>query len=256
MPRCLAWRGSAGRNGRNRVATPLGTVGTHRDLAVPVPDDPYTRLQALAAQGRMTRAVAAHQQLEHDRAVDPPPSLEPERPIKPARPEPQVSWDHAREVGAAREAQRDFAGALAIYSRVRRAPADRIELDIAMARCCVELYRATAAHAHACDALAEDPRHPEALALRTRALALGNHHVEALASADDWLARAPQLHAHYARGRALFALRRYVEARDAFEVATELPEALLMRREVDRCMAELRATVGVDVPIEPVVPEQ
>jgi hypothetical protein len=53
----------------------------------------------------------------------------------------------------------------------------------------------------------------------------------------------------------LFALRRFVEARDAFQRASGLPEALLMRREVDRCMKELRATVGVDAPIQLVVPE-
>jgi hypothetical protein len=96
----------------------------------------------------MTRAVAAHEQLERERAVDPPPRLEPERPTE-SRSGRQVSWDHAREVGATREVHRDFDGALAIYSRVRRTPADRVELDIAMARCCVELYRATAAHTHA-----------------------------------------------------------------------------------------------------------
>jgi tetratricopeptide (TPR) repeat protein len=220
--------------------------------AVAVPDDPYTRLQALAARGRLTRAVAAHEQLERDRVTREEPRQNVA--VKPERRH-EVSWDRARDVGAQREAGRDFDGALAIYSSVRRTPADRVELDIAMARCCVELARPSAAHTHACDALVEDPRHPEALALRTRALALANHHVDALASADDWLARAPQLHAHYARGRALFALRRFVEARDAFERANELPEALLMRREVDRCMMELRATVGVDAPIELVMPD-
>jgi hypothetical protein len=228
----------------------LAAVGTHRDLAVPVPDDPYTRLQALAAQGRLTRAVAAREQLERDRAVVPEP-----RPDVATERRHGVPFEHARDAGAQREAARDFDGALAIYSTVRRTPADRVELDIAMARCCIELDRASAAHTHACDALADEPRHPEALALRTRALALAGHHVDALASADDWIARAPELHAHYARGRALFALRRFVEARDAFERAIELPEALLMRREVDRCMTVLRATVGVDAPIQLVVPE-
>jgi tetratricopeptide (TPR) repeat protein len=176
-----------------------------------------------------------------------------EPPVKPERRH-EVSWDHARDVGARREAGRDFDGALAIYS-CARPPADRVELAIAMARCCLALERPSAAHAHACDALAEDPRHPEALALRTRALAKAGHHVDALASADDWIARAPELRAHYARGRALFALRRFVEARDAFELASELPAALLMRREVDRCMKELRTMVGVDAPLRLVVPE-
>ncbi|HEX7704459.1 MAG TPA: hypothetical protein VF403_27155 [Kofleriaceae bacterium] len=213
-----------------------------------VPDDPYTRLQALAAHGRLTRAVAAHEQLERDRASDPPRELAPE-------PRREVSWDHAREVGATREAERDFDGALAIYNGVRRDPANRVALGTAMARCCVELGIGSAAHAYACDALAGDPNHPEALALRTKALSVAYHHLEALASADDWLARAPQIHAHYARGRALFALRRFVEARDAFELANELPEALLMRREVDRCMKELRVTVGTDAPMQLVVPE-
>lgn len=256
MPTCLARRGVAGRNGRNCVATPLGTVGTHRDLAVAVPDDPYTRLQALAARGRLTRAVAAHEQLERDRVTreEPRQNVASERAVKPERRH-EVSWDRARDVGAQREAGRDFDGALAIYSGVRRTPADRVELDIAMARCCVELARPSAAHTHACDALVEDPRHPQALALRTKALLLANHPLDALASADDWIARAPQVHAHYARGRALFALRRFVEARDAFELASELPEALLMRREVDRCMKELRATVGTDAPMQLVVPE-
>ena len=199
----------------------------------------------------MTRAVAGHEALERDRAtVEPQPSREVNR-----TPRLEVAWDHARGVGAEREVGRDFEGALAIYHCARRDPANRVALGIAMARCCVELGRPSAAHEHACDALAGDPDHPEALALRTRALMLGKQHGVALASADDWIARAPSVHARYARGRALFALHRLVDARDAFELATELPEALLMRREVDRCMKELRNTVGTDAPLQLVVPD-
>lgn len=59
----------------------------------------------------------------------------------------------------------------------------------------------------------------------------------------------------YARGRALFSLRRYAEALADFDRVTALRptriEAMLLRREADRAMRGVRATVGEQPPPAP-----
>ena len=221
-----------GRTGSAQRATPRSSAGTNRDRVSGVPDDPYTRLQALAAYGRSTRAAAAYAAL---RQSEPAPAFE-------RRPEVAViAWQDAKLRGTTCEDHRDFVAALAIYDRVDRDDANRIELGIARARCGLQLGIDSMAYVAACDVLAVVPDHRVALALRTRALSGG----PALISADDWLARAPDPGAHYARGRALFDLQRFVEARAEFALV-DTPAALLMRREVDRVMKQIRDTVGVE----------
>lgn len=99
-----------------------------------------------------------------------------------------------------------------------------------------------------------------ALALRTRGYLALRKAEDALRGANIWAGRYPNdAEAHHARGRALFLLARFAEARDAFEracvLAPELAEALLMRREADRAMKRVRDEVGVQPPLELALPE-
>ena len=78
--------------------------------------------------------------------------------------------------------------------------------------------------------------------------------------ADRIVALAPgSAIAHYRRGRCLFGLRRLVEAREEFERAQQLDpklvEAMVLRREVDRAIAKVRAAVGTPLRQQPVIPE-
>ncbi len=81
----------------------------------------------------------------------------------------------------------------------------------------------------------------------------------ALTHADAWLATYPdEPRAHHVRGKALLSLGRLVDARTAFDRACTLRpqmlEAMLLRGEVDRTIAKLRAVVGTANPMQLALP--
>jgi len=136
------------------------------------------------------------------------------------------------EEARARERERDFKGALAVYL----AYCD----NAGCARCCLALgdYRSALGYA-------ENARGPFTHLLRARAhLGLG-HAAEALALCAATSRDPAEL---YLRGRALLRLQRYVEARDVFDqvivLDPEHEEAALMRREAIRAMTTVRTVVG------------
>ncbi|MEO8701315.1 MAG: hypothetical protein ABI867_14805 [Kofleriaceae bacterium] len=168
-------------------------------------------------------------------------------PLPPPTPRaPLLAWEQACSLGRAHERVRGFADALAIYTRVGERP---VELDLALARCHLELGDHGHATDHATRAIAADPTCIEAHQLRTRALHAAQHFVDALSAADVLLARAPSGTAHYLRGRSLLSLARLAEAREAFDRAgalePSLVEAMLLRREADRAMQRVRDRTGV-----------
>lgn len=161
-----------------------------------------------------------------------------------------LSWDEVAPVALRREQARDFAGALALYDHVRHEATDLGALEVAVARCHLHLGSLRDAAAHAASALQRIPDHPEAHQLRVDALSRAGRHADALEAADAWLAASPaEARAHHARGKSLLGLGRPLEARAPFDRACllnpALIEAMLLRREADRTIKKLRASVGV-----------
>ena len=92
-------------------------------------------------------------------------------------------------------------------------------------------------------------RHVDARLLLVRALIEHKSHADALAEADRTTVLAPyEARTHYLRGKALIALARLEEARDAFDLALALKptmiEAMLLRREADRTLTRLGKAIG------------
>lgn len=171
---------------------------------------------------------------------------------RPAKPRSEVVEDGAllEEGGAHREA-------ISLYKTARSA-ADT-ELDTAIARCQLALDVPTEAVDFAKRALSVDPVRAEALSICTRAELRLRRFADALQTADRWLAvDSADGVAHYARGRALLALGRVVEARDAFDRACTLRpqmlEAMLLRREADRASKRAKANAGEAKPMTVEVP--
>src|SRR5258706_13257547 len=98
------------------------------------------------------------------------------------------------------------------------------------------------------------------MSIRTRAYLADAKPEDALKAADAWIAiRSIDAAAHYARGRALFALSQFVDAREAFDRACALDpgmlEAIMLRREADRGARRVRAEVGTQPALELDLPE-
>lgn len=170
---------------------------------------------------------------------------------------PEVKWTEARPKAAKLEAERAYAEALELYLAVKLDGANDAAIYRALARCYLALGDAGPAADYAQRTLQLEPENAEALAILPRAHLLAHRNDQALAAADARLAVLPDDAAgHYVRGRALFALARFAEARDAFDRATALHpqmlEALLLRREADRALRRLQRTVGTqpEQPIE------
>ncbi len=195
-----------------------------------------------AARARIREAIAT--------AASSSPPRPPPRPPAPARP----GWTVVEPEGSRREASRDFAGALALYDSV--APGDQANAALlgARARVYLELGNPASAIECASRAVAADRAAIGAHVVLAKALLAGGRHAEALAETDLLVARsATDATYHYLRGKALFALARLHEARDAFDLACSLPpvliEAMLLRREVDRCLVVGQRAVGSQGPI-------
>jgi tetratricopeptide (TPR) repeat protein len=177
----------------------------------------------------------------------------------PTRDERRFDWNEAEPRGGAFERAYDYANALGVYLSTRPDGHNNAAIHIAIARCQLALCAAGHAIDYARRALAIEPRNVAALAICTRAHLLARHFADALARADEWVAVVPiEASAHYARGRALFALGRIDDARDAFDRACTLRpqmlEAMLLRREVERKKRGTAATAGVSKPIAIDVP--
>ena len=174
---------------------------------------------------------------------------------------PRRQWSDAKPEGLELERSGSFASALRLYRTVDAAPTDVVEVECATARCHLRLDQADVAIEVCMRVLSRDAAHVGAHAMLTAAHLLVKRHAEAVGVADRWVALAPDdAAAHYARGRALFAVRRLREARASFERALvlrpQMIEAMLLRREVDRAAGAVRDAVGVEAPVELAIPEQ
>jgi tetratricopeptide (TPR) repeat protein len=177
----------------------------------------------------------------------------------PSRPLP---WSKIERVGHALERDRNFAAALVVYEHVRFDGEPEAAVNdhaFARARCWVECGNADAAVGLARKILERDPRHRDARAIETTSLLAVKLHTDALAAADAWIATFPEdPEAHYARGKALLNLRRFVEAREAFDRACtlgpHLVQALWLRRAVDRTLGRIRNTTGTPLTMAADVP--
>lgn len=158
-------------------------------------------------------------------------------------------WRDAKKEIDALEAERDFAGALALYCRVHVTETEAAEIHARHARCQLEAHDVGKALDHANRALDLDASRSDARQVRIRALIGRKAYAEALADADALLAAATHdATAHYLRGKVLVGLGRLAEARDAFDLAIALRptmiEAMLLRREADRSLGKLGTSVG------------
>jgi tetratricopeptide (TPR) repeat protein len=175
-------------------------------------------------------------------------------------PETTLSWAEAKTKGAKLEAERAYSDALELYRSVDLDGTNDAAIHAAVARC----YLAVGASGPAIDfaqrALARDPKNADALAVRPRGYLLASKYDQALSLADAWVAALPEdAAAHYVRGRSLFSLGRFTEAREAFDHACslkpEMLEAMLLRREADRAIRNLKSTVGTQPQLEVPLPE-
>lgn len=169
--------------------------------------------------------------------------------IKRAEDVDMLAWTDAEARGSLFEQQRRFYEALELYRRVRLEGADMVGLEAAIARCSFQLGDSSVASDYAQRVLQRVPGHQEALELRANALLRARRYGDALEAAATWLAVAPDDGlAHLARGKSLLALGRVVDARDSFERASvrgpQILEAMLLRRELDRSLKEVRTAAG------------
>ena len=168
----------------------------------------------------------------------------------------RLDWNVAAVVGRRLEEQRDFSNALQVYSTAR-AEIRTVDHETAIARCCFQVGRFAQAIEHA----ARAPESFEAQAGRGVALLRLRRFPDALAQAEAWCAVArAEGRAHYARGKVLLALSRFHEARDAFDRAIQLEprrvEAMLLRREADRSVKGVCASVGSAAEMRLDIPER
>jgi tetratricopeptide (TPR) repeat protein len=170
------------------------------------------------------------------------------------------SWAEAEDEGLRHESKRDFAAALHVYNQCNPGSHDGA-MNTARARCYLQLGQL--AHALECAQLAflRHATDVETCELYISTLLKRRSFDEALSIADYHVGLDPSRgRAHYLRGKALFALGRMVDARDAFARATvldpKLIEAQLLRREVERVTGNVRQTVGTQHAPSFDIPEQ
>ena len=173
----------------------------------------------------------------------------------------QIGWTEAEVTGHSLESERDFGGALANYKRAAIDGTDDVAIYTAIARCQLALGSGGIAVDYAQRALAVASKHGEAHSIRARAYHLSHKYDDALKCTGVWLVVDPNnASAHYTKGRALLALGRPLDARDAFDRAFALDpkmlEAMLLRREADRAASQVRDEVGTQSAIEIDLPEQ
>jgi len=173
---------------------------------------------------------------------------------------PWVEWSDSEPLTIRLESERAFAEALAIYRSVRLDDTNRASVLTAKARCHLMLGEAGHAIDYAGRALLADPARTEAMAIKVSGFLLAKHHHDALRHADELLVATPdEASAHYARGRCLLGLGRLVEAKESFDRASvlrpDLLQAMLLRREVDRCLKNVRDSVGTQPAVALDVPE-
>lgn len=170
---------------------------------------------------------------------------------------PTRQWTDAEPEALRLEAARDFAGALGIYRSVIVDDTNRALVYAARARAHLEYGEPGIAIDYARRALAADASNAAARLVVAKALLAHHQHQEALVAAEQLSATEPAL-SQYLRGKALLALSRLDEARDAFDRACTLDptllEAMMLRREVDRTLSTERKRVGSQGPIEVELP--
>nr|MBA3499747.1 tetratricopeptide repeat protein [Deltaproteobacteria bacterium] len=165
-----------------------------------------------------------------------------------------VAWSAAAPDILRLEARGDLADALALFDKIAVDSANRWDIHGTRARIHLALGQTGPAIEYARRAVSADPSRTEPHNILVKALLSRGNHEEALVEIDGLLSRAPDDAAqHYVRGKVLLALSRLPEAREAFDLACTLSpvmiEAMLLRREVDRCMGNSRRQVGEQGPI-------
>ena len=152
-------------------------------------------------------------------------------------------WATVEPLALAAEAAGRFDEARDLY-----ASADCAEARLGLARCLLALGE----HDRAIAAARAAPPCVDAVLVEANAHARAGRHAEVLAVLSDLPDDGA---AHFARGKALLALKRLGDARDAFDKAlaqSASPAAALhLRREADRAMTELRRVVGSSVVTAP-----
>jgi len=167
-------------------------------------------------------------------------------------------WDDVKDEAHRFEQERGFGRALAIY---RNVIAPTAPLFASRARCHLYLGETGEAIDYAQRAIRQDPSIALAHDILVTALLQRHMCAEALVEAERFVVAHPAAAwAHYVRGKALFALGRIVDARDAFEQASKLDprllEAQLLRREVERVTGNVRAIAGTQHAPTFEIPEQ
>jgi len=175
------------------------------------------------------------------------------------RDDPPLPWPLAEARARKLEAGRDFASALHVYRRTVLDGTCDLAVLTATARCHLHLGEPSHAIDVAQRALAIDLAHPDALAILVRGQLMAKQYDNALRKTDHWLTLdVDPASAHYLRGKALLALKRFVEARDSFDralsVDPRMVPAMLLRREADRQLTEIRDSTGVQRAIEIPIP--
>ena len=160
----------------------------------------------------------------------------------------RVSWTEAATRGRQLELDRAFRDALALYQSAIGG-SDDVDRFEALARCSLAVGDHGPAVDYAARALAIEPSRLTVHEILIRGLLSRGASLDALQATDVATSLAPDdAVMHYLRGRALLAAGRLRESREELERALvlrpTLVEAMLIRREVDRCSALLRQTVG------------
>lgn len=141
-----------------------------------------------------------------------------------------------------------------------RPTAELVRANAGVARCRLALGHVDAASSAAVCALELDALHGEALSIAFRCAMLRLQYDAAIGFAQRRLAiDDTDAGLYYLLGRALLVRKRFVEARDAFDRACTLEpkriEAMLLRREADRCARRVADVVGVARPMTVDLPE-
>jgi len=176
-------------------------------------------------------------------------------PWPPPKPVAKPPWRETEPQGAARERERDFKGALALYELAEVGEHEATARHAALARCQFWVGNMQAALEHAKLVLDREPERTETRALAVEALLRLRLHADALRTVEPWVEMRPSdARGHHARGKCLLGLGRMPEARAEFDRACalepKLVEAMLLRRDLDRASSGLRTAVGVQKSVQ------